>query len=293
MKKLIILIVILLSTTSILFAQKTPFEKFDKSRIDVGTMYVYEYSKNKEDFEPSSKEYLYIKTLNDIEIMWFSIKDTISTLTLLEKYKMNWDYMMFERSEWQGFINKNKMVNNTTLEAKGNINFVKKELKYNGINKVKDRFKKWSFVSKFESIPTYFYRLTDLMPLWFALRFYPLGKEKITVNSLTGGYNVNMDVKYEGKEEVEVPFGKVLSYKFELVPQLSFFMKLFHSPKKVFIWLTSEDSSRYMVKYRNNNERSTFTQSMEYRLAERKKMTLEEWEQFKEKHIAKDTNSTN
>jgi hypothetical protein len=64
-------------------------------------------------------------------------------------------------------------------------------------------------------------------------------------------------------------------------------MKLFHSPKKAFIWLTSEDDYRYMVKYRNNNERSSFTQSMEYRLAERKKMTPEEWEQFKEKNGAK------
>jgi len=287
MKKLFILIVIALTTT-VLFAQKTPFEKFNKSRIDVGTLYVYEYSRNKEDFEPSRKKYIYIKTLNDVEIMSFPIKDTISTY--IEKYKMNWDYMMFERNEWQRLGNKNKMKNNTTLKSKTSVNFAKKKITGNFINKVKDGFKRRSFASRFESIPTYFYKITGLIPLWFALRFYPLEKEKITVNSLTNNYNVDFDIKYEGKEEVEVPYGKVLSYKFELVPKLSFFMKIFSSPKKAWIWLSAENNYRYMVKYRNNNERNTFTQSLEYRLVERKKMTPEEWEKFKEKHGVRDTN---
>ncbi len=288
MKKLIILIVIALSTTSVLFAQKIPFEKFDKSRIDVGTLYVYEYSRNKKDFEPSSKVYLYIKTLNDMEIMWVPIKDTLSTH--IDKSTMNWDYMMLEGSEWQYLGDKNKMKSNTTLKAETSIDFSKKTFKYRGTNKVKDGLKEYNFFYKFNSIPSYFYQDTELLPLWFALRFYPLNKKMITVNSNTNGYNVKFEIKYEGKEKVKVPFGKVLSYKFELIPKLSFFIKLFHSPKKAFIWLSAENNYRYMVKYRNNNERSTFTQSLEYRLAERKKMTLKEWEQFKEKHGAKDTN---
>ena len=294
MKKLIILIVIALTTTIELFAQAIPFvsnpnfpfEKFDKNRIDIGTLYVYEYSENKEDFEPSYKEYLYIKTLKDIEIMSIDTKN----LPDITNYTLNWNYMMLEKEYYKSFENKNDIKIHQAYKINVSIDFTKKTLKNNTYGREKDGFQNFNSMWKFEKIPTYFYQYTALMPLWFTLRFYPLEKEKITVNSLTNNYNVDFDIKYEGKEEVEVPFGKVLSYKFELIPKLSFFMKIFSSPKKAFIWLSAENNYRYMVKYRNNNERSTFTQSMEYRLAERKKMTLEEWEQFKEKHGAKDTN---
>ena len=280
-----------LITTSILCAQQIPFEPFNKNRIDVGTLYVYEYSKNKEDFEPGSKGYLYIKTLSDIEIEWVPVGDSLSTYIV--KYKLNWDYMMLERTEFRSLKDKNHFPLYATLEGSDSIDFEKKTTTYKGIYKVKNGFKEKNSIHKIKSVPTYFYRLTDLTPLWFALRFYPLNKDKIIVNHYTNGYNTDLVIKYEGRESVDVPFGNVTCHKFELIPKLSFLMRLLHKSKKMFIWLTSEDSSRYMVKYKNDNEQSSLTQSIEYRLAERRKMTPVEWEKFKEQHRKKDVTSTN
>lgn len=136
-------------------------------------------------------------------------------------------------------------------------------------------------------LPTYFYRITDLLELWFVLRFYPIDKKEITVNHNADGYNSELVVKYMGKEEVEVPYGKIKCNKFELTPNVNLFIKLFTKPKNAYIWLTSEDDTRYMVKYRNENNKNTFTRSMEYRLAEVKKMSIEEWEEFKQRSVSK------
>ena len=290
MKKIIILIIIALSITSVLFAQKTPFEKFNKNKIDIGTMYVYEYSTDEKGFEPSYKAFFYVKTLNEIEVIWTSVNE--DTLENSEKFKMNWDYMMFENFNWYWY----SQIFTKILEySKYSIDFTKKTIKAKEKLQAKNNsgFKMRNLIWKFKSIPTYFYIHTDLQPLWFALRFYPFNRKMIIVNSVTNGYNIKLEIKYEGKEKVKVPFGKVLCYKFELIPKLSFLMKLFHSPKKAFIWLTSEDTSRYMVKYKNNNVQNSETPLLEYRLMKREKMTSKEWEQFKEKHGAKDTNSTN
>ena len=279
MKQLIVTVAFLLVTTVISTAQTTPFEKFDKSRIDVGTMYVYEYSRNKGYFEPSSTVYLYVKTVNDLEIMKVTKENKISTG--IERYMMNWNYMMLEKSDYISFKDKNDMLIGETSEANASIDFLKKTIKNKYTNKTKDGFRTMYYEDKIKSIPVYFYNMTDLIDLWFPLRFYPLGKKDISVTVSGMNYEVDCDIKFEGKEKVDVPFGKILCYKFELIPQLSFFMKLLHSPKKAFIWLTSENLNMYMVKYINNNRRSTFTQSMEYRLADIKKMSIEEWEKFK------------
>ena len=285
MKKLIILIVVTLFTTSGLFAQKTPFEKFDKNRIDVGTLYVYEYSDNEKGFEPSTKEYLYIKTLNDIETMDIDTEDTLE-LPDIVNYTLNWNYMMLEKIHFKTLKNKKNLKNGYSFESTQSIDFLKKIFKDDTYGKEKNELQHFHNIFKLESIPTYFYGYTDLMPLWFALRFYPLNKKMITVNSNTRGYNTKFEIKYEGKEKVKVPFGKILSYKFELVPKLSFLMKLFHSPKKAFIWLSAKSNYRYMVKYKNDNAQDSETPLIEYRLIKREKMTSEEWEQFKKKHIA-------
>jgi len=288
MKKLILLSVIVLDIVISLSAQEIPFV-FDKNRIDVGMMYVYEFSKNKEEpeFEPEELECFYLKTFNDIETMWMPLKGTKATY--LEKYKMNWDYMMFEKREILNLMNKDELQEvkgAKTLKATINIDFSKCIERENVKNIEKGEIKEWDTIHRFKSIPTYFYRRTDLAPLWFVLRFYPFEKEKVSVNHYMSGYNNKFDIKYVGKEEVEVPYGKVLCHKFELAHQMSFAMKMLFKPKKAWIWLTSEDDRRYMVKYRNNNVRSTLYRNMEYRLAEIKKMTPEEWEEFKEKHGA-------
>ena len=302
--KTIFIFSILLFTKVWLFAQETPFvsnsnfqfEKFDKSRIDVGTLYIYEYSNNEKNFEPSSMEYFYIKTLSNVENIGVDIgvdkEDTLNLLETFFKYKLNWDYMMLEQQEYISLKNENDIPIGYAFKIKRSIDFKRKTFDDSTYGREKNGFQHFHKIWKFESIPTYFYRYTYLVPLWFALRFYPLNKKMITVNSMTGNYNIKFEIKYEGKEKVKVPFGKVLSYKFELIPKLSFFMKIFSSPKKAFIWLSAENNYRYMVKYRNNNKVDN-NPSIEYQLVERKKMTPEEWEQFKEKHGAKDTNFTN
>ncbi|MGD9899862.1 MAG: DUF3108 domain-containing protein [Calditrichaceae bacterium] len=285
MKRLIVMCIIVLCSVSEIFSQTIPFEKFDKDRVDMGSLYVYDYSKDKEDFKLSAKKYLYIKTLGDIEVMSVSLEDTLE-LPDIYKYKMNWYYMMLEKEDYEytGDINDIKI---GYLGARHlSIDYQNKILKSKTIGRTKKGLSDFNSTKKFESVPTYFYQYTDLMPLWFALRFYPFEKEKITVNSLNGSYNVDFDIKYEGKEEVDGPDAKVLCYKFNVLPQVSFFMKLIRSPKDIYIWLTSEDDSRYMVKYINKNEQYSVIPSMEYRLTQRKKITHDEWEELKEKHIS-------
>lgn len=286
MKRLIILCTIALSTASGLFAQTIPFDKFDKNKIDVGTLYVYDYSKNKEDFQLAAQKYIYIKSVNDIEVLSVSYEDTLE-LPDVFKYRINWDYMMLEKEDYSYAGNQNDIPIGFVSKININVDFQKKIFESKTFGKSKNGLSDFNSAEQFESIPTYFYQYTDLMDLWFALRFYPLTKDKITVNSLTSNYNVDLDIKYEGKEEVKVPHGKVLCYKFSALPQVSFLRKLFRSPKNIYFWLTSENEKRYMVKYRNDNEQYTVIQSMEYRLAEMKKITSEEWEQFKKAHISK------
>ncbi len=286
MKRLVILCVTALCSISGLFAQAIPFEKFDKNRIDAGTLYVYEYSKNKENFNLSAKKYLYIKTLTDIEVMSVSLEDTLE-LPDVYKYIMNWNYMMLEKEDYEYAGDKNDIQIGYLGARYLSIDYQNKILESKTIGRTKNGFSDFNSTKKFKSVPTYFYQYTDLMPLWFALRFYPFEKEKITVNSLNGSYNVDFDIRYEGKEEVAAPGSKVLCYKFNVLPQVSFFKKLFRSPKDVYIWLTSEDDSRYMVKYINKNAQYSVIPSMEYRLNERKKITPDEWEELKAKHISK------
>jgi len=230
------------------------------------------------------RECFYLKTLNDIETLTIPIKGTKATY--FEKFKINWNYMMFEKMERLSLKSEDELQEIKgahTLKATINIDFSKRIKRRNVKNIEKGEIEEWDDIYGFESIPTYFYQETNLLPLWFALRFYPLEKEKVTVNHHVGRFNTDFDVKYVGKEEIEVPYGKVLCHKFDLVPQMSFVMKAIFQPEKAWIWLTSEDETRYMVKYRNNNVRSTFTRTMEYRLAEINKMTPEEWEEFKER----------
>ncbi len=284
MKNLILTGMLVLGITVSLFAQEIPFV-FDKNRIDVGTVYGYELSANKEEsnFEPTDKEYFYLKTLNEIEVLWIPIDSTKATDW--ERYKMNWKYMMFENRESLSLENENelrKIEGVYDLKATINIDFSRRTISRHYKQLKKGKIVEWGDMHRFKSIPTYFYRTTELVPLWFVLRFYPLGKKEVSVNQYMGGLNSKLDIKYLGKEKVEVPFGKILCYKFELVPKMSFAMKMIFKPKKAWIWLTSEDERRYMVKYRNNNWRATFYPNMEYRLFDIKKMTSEEWGEFKQ-----------
>lgn len=283
-KKLICLSIIVLGMTNTIFAQDMPFV-FDKNKIDIGTMYIYEYSTNNEGFEPNYKAYLYIKTLTDIELIWVAITSTKATT--LEKYTINWNYMMLERMEYLSLKDKDKIVVNETFKGITVVDYSKEIMRSNWTDRREDGFKDINLIYKFSRIPTYFYRLTDLLELWFVLRFFPDNKKEISVNHNTEGYNTDLIIKYMGKEEVNVPYGKVLCNKFELLPKVNLFMRILTKPKNAYIWLASEDDTRYMVKYRNDNLRSTFIRSMEYRLAEVNKITQQEWENIKEKGVTK------
>jgi len=275
---------ILLFTEVWLFAQELPFEKFDKNRMDVGTLYVYELSTNEKNFKPSYKEYFYIKTLNDIENIGIEIKDTLNLPETFFKYKLNWDYMMLEQQEYISLKNENDIRIGYAFRIKRSIDFKRKTLESSTYGREKDGFQQFNKIYKFASIPTYFYRYTYLVPLWFTLRFYPFDKKNIVVNHNHSGYDTEFVIEYMGKEEVVLPYGRILCHKFELVYQMSFIMKFIYKPQKAWIWLTSEDKNRYMVKYRNNNE-VDYNPSIEYRLVERKKMTIEEWGYFKKSRI--------
>jgi len=280
MRKLFILILLILSCAAGLRAQTMPFSPFDAERIDVGTLYIYEYSRNEEQFKPRTKEYFYLKTLNEIEQISSAVEDT--TADWIETSKLNWNYMMLAERKWISLTDEEDLNVGAGIRGGGKIDFAKKIFSQSGKQKEKEGIREWSFVNKLKSLPTYFYQSTGLMPLWFALRFYPLDKTEITLNSNANGYNIKFKIKYIGKEEVRVPYGNVPCHKFELVLKMSYWMKLFYKPKQAFFWLSSKDSTRYMVQYRNDNEQNSFNRSIEYRLAERRKMTLAEWNELKE-----------
>lgn len=275
--------IVLIIGLSVCRVQAIPIDNpfvFDEKKVDVGTMYVYEVSRNNIDgFKPGTKNYIYIKALNEIEIMQMSVKDTKAYYLI--KYKMNWDYMMFEKAVFLYLLDQDKLAVDVTVKATDSIDFSKGMVLATLKNKAENGFKEVNASFKLKSIPTYFYKLTDLIELWFVLRFYPFQKEYISVNHNESGYNMGLDIKYQGKEVVEVPYGKILCHKFKLVPKLSLFMRIIAKPKDTWMWITSEDNAMYMVKYRNNNERDVFTRNMEYRLDERKKLTLDEWENLK------------
>lgn len=143
MKKLIYLSTIALGLVNSLFAQDMPFV-FDKNKIDVGTMYFYEYSRNTEVFEPVSKIYLYVKTLDEIEVVTVSLKTMKPSL--LQKYKLNWNYMMLERMEFLSLKDKDKLVVNETFKSVMEVDYSKKIIKLNGTNKQEDGFKEFNTV---------------------------------------------------------------------------------------------------------------------------------------------------
>lgn len=277
-------IVILLGIANMLFAQDIPFI-FNKDKIDIGTLYVYEYSQNKEIFEAYKKIYIYIKTLDEIEEV--AVPVNVAKATFLQKYKINWNYMMLEKMEYWLLKDKEEIEINDALKSICEVDYSKKIMRANFTAKRKEGIKDLTIIAKLKSIPTYFYHLTDLLDLWFSLRFYPDGRKEISINHNTAGYNNEIIIKYMGKEEVEVPYGKIKCNKFELTTKLNPIMRILSKTKNAHIWLASEDDTRYMVKYRNDNLRSTFIRSMEYRLAEVNKITQQEWENIKEKGVTK------
>lgn len=285
MKIFITTFVIAVSGAISLSAQDMPFV-FDEKKINVGSMYVYEYSRNNiENFVLSQKYYLYFKTRNIYEIIQINIKEDQKAIPFIfEIKKMNWNLMMIEESERITLRSDNELQIGYSKKSTIKFDPIKGITQYTYLRKTKNGFEEEKEIYKPCDLPTYYYQNDDLLSLCLALRFYPFEKEKITVNHKFVGHCTKVDIMYLGNEEIEVPYGKKLCHKYELVPQMNFLLKIFYSPEKVYIWLASDDVTQYLVRYKNNNAQSTFTSSLEYRLAEVKKMSLEEWEKFKEEH---------
>ena len=292
MKKYLLASIIIICIVIIFFITKSPvveitsspFTKFDSTKIDVGTMYEYYYSCSSQSVLPTDVNYIYIKKLNDIELLDIDLKDTLD-LPYINKYVLNWKYMMLKQFRYKYIGNIKDLPLHYADSIDFSVDFQKKLCVSLDYGKEKNGLQNFNHRYKLESLPSYFYDYTDLMDLWFALRFYPFNKEMINVYIMHDGYNVKFDIKYDGKEEVEVPFGNVMCYKFELVPNLSFFMGLFHQPKKAYIWLTSEDSKLYMVKYINYNDQSSLVHYIEYGLKRIEKVSAKKWKEFKEQKI--------
>jgi len=274
MNRLLLIVTFLLSFK--VYSQETPFV-FNKDKIDTGNLYTYEISDTKR-FKPIEKVYIYIKGTNDIEQMYVSLRKKSSPY--LNRLTMNWKYMMFSKLEGKYTGSKEDLSIKGIFKMVSKVDF-SKMIMYNNFTRRTDTGLKEDYnTTRIKKIPTYFYGMTDLIPLCLTLRFYPFPKKKIRVNIIKGFFDMDTDIKYLGKEKVEVPYGEVLTYKFGLAAKGLMAAML---AKKAWIWLSAESKYMYMVKYRNDNRRTTFSSMVEYRLAERKKISLKEWEELKKR----------
>jgi hypothetical protein len=198
--------------------------------------------------------------------------------------------MMLEKFEMKSFMDWDKWLVGTHILRSMIVDFSRKMVYTKGAGRGKEGFYEDAESWRIEKVPTYFYGIDDLASLWFVLRFYPFDRDRVTVyHQGSGNYTVPFDIVYRGLEEVDVPYGRVLCHKFELVPRLSWILRLIFKPRSAYIWLTSEDESMYMVRYRNDNRRSKFAPfGIEYRLVDVKEMAIEEWEKFKQRIKFKD-----
>ncbi len=187
--------------------------------------------------------------------------------------------MMLESSKFKNFRDEQDIPKGGTIKSSQNVDFSTMTIYNRSLNKGEI----FNRVYKFNKVPTYFYLLDELIPLWFALRFYPFDREEVVVNHNAKGYDMPLEIRYMGKERVRVGDKDVLCHKFRLRFKVGLLLSLIQKPKDAYIWLTAEDETRYMVRYINDNRQSSFFQSMEYRLVEVRRMSLEEWERFKVK----------
>ena len=271
---LFLLIVNLL--TGISLAEQDIFD-FDPGKIDQGNLYVYQLSANPEQFELRSRYYYYLESVTenylDVECIMNSRKRGIYTT-----YRLNWNYMMLERSTWEVF-DPTLLTDHTTKTLETRTDFINQVVAVEFTNKVEEGFKDFYSVTNYDLNPTFDYRLMHF-DFWTVMRFYPFSESKITVGFIIDGRYVETEIIYQGIEVVEVPYGSVKAYKFELRGR-GLLARLFG--KRGWLWLTAEDERNYMVKYRNENKRGNLP-IVDMRLEKIEAMSSDKWEDFKGQH---------
>lgn len=257
---------------------------FDNHKIILNKVYIYERSRDAEKYSPRNHLwYYYIISPLLVENI---IVPNNNRPAWIEKYTFNWNYFMLQSSKYSNLsypdTHSNKVCDQCMIKSEWEINFSRNSLSYSSTNKIDNEIKEYFYKYRLKRYPTYFYGLSSGFDLWYSLKFYPLEKNKIVIYENFNGRNIEVSVKYLGTENVIVPYGNILCHKFKVEPN-SLFYRLF--AKDVFVWLTAEDSSMYMVKYENNNARDTFHPRIEYRLLDIKTFTNQEWEKFKNSFI--------
>ena len=249
---------------------------FDPNKLDTGNVYLYYFSGNPEEFEPRTLVYYYYKALSgpylDIEEAFVRVNREKSEY--LCTYRINLDQMMLERSTFQYLLDKSSISPNTTYQAETTVDFAKKRLTYDVLNRTEKGFQRYYKTVKYKIIPTFSYG-TYHVDGWTVMRFYPYPEKRIQVGEINSSlFYVDADVEYLGRETVEVPYGKIDCHKFEITGR-GLLARLYG--KKAWVWMSAEDERNYMVKYRNDNPRSAFEPVVEMRLVDIRKMTPEEW----------------
>lgn len=271
--KLILFLIIVNLLTGISLAEQDIFD-FDPEKIDQGNLYVYQMSANPEQFELRSRYYYYYKSVTEnylaVECIINSRKRGIYTT-----YRLNWNYMMLEKSTWEVF-DPTLLTDHTTKTSETRTDFINQVVAVEFTNKVEEGFKDFYFVTTYEITPTFNYASMHL-DFWTIMRFYPFSERKITVGMIEGQKYVEKDIIYQGIETVEVPYGSVKAHKFELKGR-GLLARLFG--KRGWLWLTAEDERNYMVKYRNENKRGNLP-IVDMRLEKIEAMSSDEWKGFK------------
>lgn len=257
------------------FPAETPFV-FDPEKLDTGNVYLYHLSGNPKEFELDRLVYYYYKAFSghhlDIEEAMVRLNQEKSEYRCT--YRINLDRMMLERSTFQYLPDKNSLSPNMTYQGETTVDFAKKRMKFDYLNRTEKGFQRYYKTVEYKIIPTFSYT-TYHVDGWTVMRFYPYPEKRIRVGEINSSlFYVDADVEYLGREAVEVPYGKIGCHKFEITGR-GMLARLYG--KKAWIWMSAEDERNYMVKYRNDNVRSTFLPVVEMRLADIKKMTPEEW----------------
>lgn len=256
-------------------SQKTPFN-YEPEKIEPGTMYVYELSTNPDDFQLDAKSYYYIRSSKGgIVHIENILRDTSNPSNVnYREFNLNLNYMMLQSMSFQSLQPKEEIPIGTTWEGSGKTNFQEKTFNLEHLNHQQEGMQYRNRNYEFSHLPTFFY-LTGHVDFWTVMRFYPYQKKEIEVWNYTQNDLTGVKVKYQGKESLKVPAGKIRTHKFEMSGK-GILALLFG--KKAWLWMNEEDGRNFMVRYRNNNRRSSSMPVIDLRLARVEKVSEKKWE---------------
>ena len=263
--------------------------KYNSEKIDTGYMYAYHYSINPNNFVPEDTvRYLYIIAGNTVETLSVSLSDTKQSVSFL-KGIMDWQYFTLLYRETKNFVSSDYSMapgEIRTVKSVVSRNFKKSVEQYEIFNSYSDRPATISdpvrSVGKRDiegnSIPEYSMNGGIPVDFWLASRFFDQNKNSV-INVERSGYSLQAKVKPDNIETVKYNGHTFRCKKYEIAPKGIIGM-LFG--KKGYIWVDADSKYRYLVKIRNENN-----PLHELILAERRPMSRNEWESFKNNIIEK------